>query len=66
MLRKDVVEAAKNKQFFIIPVTTVDEAVMVLTGMQAGERDKNGEFPAGSLYAKIESRLKKYAKHLPK
>lgn len=66
MLRKDVVEAAKNKQFFIIPVTTVDEAIMVLTGMQTGERDKNGEFPANSLYAKIETRLKKYAKHLPK
>ncbi len=66
MLRKDVVEAAKNKQFFIVPINTVDEAVLLLTGMNAGERDKNGEFPAQSLYAKIENRLKKYSKTLPK
>ena len=66
MLRKDVVEAAKNKQFFIIPINTVDEAAMILTGMQPGERGKNGEFPANTLYAKIENRLKKYSKNLPK
>ena len=37
MLRHDVVAAAAEGKFHIYPVTTVDEAITLLTGMAAGE-----------------------------
>ncbi len=52
MLREDVVQAAKEKKFFIYPITTIDEAISLLTGWKAA-----------SLYHKIEARLRKYTKH---
>jgi lon-related putative ATP-dependent protease len=37
MLRHDVVQAVKRKQFRIYAVTTVDEAIQLLTGIPAGD-----------------------------
>ncbi len=37
MLRQDVVEAAMAGKFHVIPVSTVDQAIEVLTGIPAGE-----------------------------
>ncbi len=37
MLREDVVAAADAGRFHVIPVSTVDQAIEVLTGMPAGE-----------------------------
>ena len=57
MLRQDVVAAAEAGQFHIYPVRTVDEAVELLTGMPAGERDEEGNFPEGTLNYLVEARL---------
>lgn len=61
MLKKDVVEAIRHGQFHIYPVTTVEEAAALLTGMEAGQRAANGSFPPGTLYALVEQRLKTLA-----
>lgn len=53
MLREDVVEAARGGRFHIYPVTTVDEAMTVLTGIPAGEPDAKGVMPRGSLNFKV-------------
>jgi len=45
MLREDVVEAARQGQFHIYAVATVDEAIEVLTGVSAGVIDAQGEYP---------------------
>lgn len=63
MLREDIVEAAKHKQFAIYPIDTVDEAVELLTGMSPGKRNAQGEFTPNSFYALIEKKLKKYSRH---
>jgi lon-related putative ATP-dependent protease len=42
MLRSDVVEAARDGQFAIYPVATIDEAITLLTGITAGQRDAEG------------------------
>jgi predicted ATP-dependent protease len=57
MLRSDVVEAVEQGQFAVYPVETVDEALELLTGVEAGERDEEGNFPAGSVNQRVEARL---------
>jgi len=60
MLRQDVVETARGGQFRVYAVDTVDEALELLTGIPAGERDPAGQFPADSVNGRVESRLKEF------
>ena len=57
VLRDDVVDAIENNQFFIYPIKNVDEAISLLTGLAAGERDNEGNLPVGSVNYKVEQRL---------
>lgn len=61
MLREDVVEAAAAGRFHIYPVTTVDEAVSLLTDMDAGERQEDGQFPPESVNGRVSRRLMDFA-----
>jgi predicted ATP-dependent protease len=61
MLRADVVEAVAAGKFRIIPVRTVDEGIAVLTGVPAGERGDDGQFPADSVNRRVEDRLRDLA-----
>ena len=61
MLREDVVEAVKDGRFSVYAVKNVDEALTLLTGVEAGERDGKGEFPEGSVNRKAEDQLVAYA-----
>jgi ATP-dependent Lon protease len=49
MLRDDVVQACKDGKFRIYAVSSVHEALEVLTGMAAGSADQAGRYPAGTL-----------------
>ncbi|MCV2216594.1 Lon protease family protein [Thauera sp. Sel9] len=53
MLREDVVQAAAQGLFHIHAVKTVDEAMSVLTGVEAGEPDAKGVIPKGTLNHKV-------------
>ena len=57
MLREDVVAAVQEGRFHVYAASTVDEALELLTGMEAGERDEKGAFPPGSVNARVEARL---------
>ncbi|HUJ74383.1 MAG TPA: S16 family serine protease, partial [bacterium] len=57
MVREDVVHACREDKFCIYAATTVDEAVELLTGLPAGQRDAQGQFPPDSVNGKVESRL---------
>jgi predicted ATP-dependent protease len=61
MLREDVVEAAKNGQFAIYAVGTIDEGIEILTGVKAGERGPEARFPAGTINRLVEDKLKSFA-----
>jgi lon-related putative ATP-dependent protease len=61
MLRKDVVEACAAARFAVYPVTTIDQGVALLTGQEAGVRAGDGRFPEGSVYRRVEDRLKSFA-----
>ncbi|MGJ0514752.1 MAG: Lon protease family protein [Methylomicrobium sp.] len=60
MLRWDVVHAAQTKQFSIYPVATVDEALEILTGIEAGEADTAGSYPPDSFNAKVDAQLQQF------
>ena len=61
-LSDEVIEAVKNKLFHIYSISNVDEGIEVLTGVPAGKKDKNGQFPAGTINYLVYEKLKKYAK----
>jgi lon-related putative ATP-dependent protease len=63
MLRKDVVEAVKAKQFQVYPVEHVDQALSILTGKPAGVKNSKGEFPKGSINRKVYDRLHELAEN---
>ena len=57
MLRRDVVEAVEQSQFHIYPVEHADQALSLLTGIEAGERGDDGRYPQDSLNRRISDRL---------
>jgi len=61
-LSDEVVEAVKNKKFHIYAISTIEEGIEILTGVPAGKKDKNGNFPAGTVNHLVYEKLKKYAK----
>lgn len=62
MLRRDVVEAAAAGHFHIYQVETVDQALALLTGMPAGERDAAGNYPKDSVNRRVAARLAELTK----
>lgn len=61
MLRQDVVLAVEKEKFHIYPVNTVDETITLLTGVSAGEKNRQGNFPRGSINYRVEQQLIEYA-----
>lgn len=66
MLRNEILEAAKQKKFFIYPINSVDEAITLLTNVPAGKRNKHGLFPKESIYYRIEQQLLKFSRNRSK
>lgn len=62
ILREDVVKACKDKKFNIYSVENVDEAMNILTGVEAGERDKHHKFPKNSINERVEKHIREFAK----
>jgi predicted ATP-dependent protease len=61
MLREEVVEAVAAGRFHVWPVINVDQALALLAGLPAGERQDDGAYPAGSANERIETRLLAFA-----
>ncbi len=67
MLREDVLQAVEDGKFTIYAVDTVDDGIEILTGVKAGNVDKNGNYPKGSVNYAVQQGLmhfyKCYAKY---
>jgi len=61
MLRQDVVEAVENGQFHVYAISTIDQALELLTGMPAGEPDEEGNYPPDTVNGRVQARLKELA-----
>lgn len=66
MLRQDVVDAVRAGKFAIHAVSTIDQGIELLTGIPAGERDANGTYPPGTINARVEDRLRRFAENAKK
>ncbi|MGA2732437.1 MAG: ATP-binding protein [Syntrophobacteraceae bacterium] len=71
MLDQEVVDAVAEGKFHIWPVTTVEEGLSILMGMDAGKLQEDGSYPEATVYRKVDDRLKeiseivrKFAKEL--
>ncbi|MBO8092812.1 MAG: AAA family ATPase [Prosthecochloris sp.] len=61
MLRDEVIDAVDKDQFHIYPVTHIDEGIELLTGVEAGKPDENGNWSPGSVNARIVKQLENMA-----
>lgn len=61
VLNDDVVEAVKAKKFHIYSVKTIDEGIEILTGIKAGQKEKDGSYPPGTINYKVYEKLKRFA-----
>ena len=61
MLREEVVQAVRNGQFHVWSVASIDEGIELLTGVPAGVRQTNGEWPEGTVNHRIDRRLREMA-----
>jgi len=57
MLKQEVIDAMKAGKFHIYPVSTIDEGIEVLTGVQAGVLDKDGKYPVGTINRLVQDTL---------
>ena len=60
----EVVQAITDKKFTVYLVSTVDEAISLLTGLEAGERNSEGVYPEDSINGRIEATLLRFAMDL--
>lgn len=61
-LNDEVIKAVKDGMFHIYAIKNVDEGIELLTGVPAGKKNKNGDYPAGSVNYLVNEKLKAYAK----
>lgn len=57
MLSNEVTEAVKKKRFHVWSVSTIDEGIEILTGVQAGKPNAKGEYPKNSVHGKVKACL---------
>jgi lon-related putative ATP-dependent protease len=61
MLRDDLIDAVAQGKFHVMPVRTVEEGIEILTGVKAGMRDPTGKFEEGTVFARVDARLRELA-----
>lgn len=67
MLDQEVVEAVKEGKFHVWSISHIAEGIEILTGVSAGfVRNEKGEFPPGTIFAKVEERFNKMYKEMTK
>jgi predicted ATP-dependent protease len=57
MLRPDVVQSVRESRFHVYEVTSVDQALELLTGLPAGVLSTDGGYPEGSIHYMVDKKL---------
>ncbi len=61
MLKEEVVRAVKEGKFHIYPIETIDQGIELLTGVEAGTRQKDGYYPEGTVNCLVDRKLEDFA-----
>jgi len=64
MLKDEIIEMVKKGQFFIHSISSVDEAIEILTGIKAGGLTKSGKYQANTVYGIVEKTLQEMRQRL--
>jgi ATP-dependent Lon protease len=64
MLRHDVVDAVRGGRFHVYAIDSVDQGIELLTGVPAGKPSRSGRYPAGTVHARVDRVLTRYARQL--
>jgi predicted ATP-dependent protease len=64
MLREEVVDAVKQGQFHVYSARTIDEGIEIVTGTPAGDKQKDGTYPEGTVNYLVDKHLKDMAERL--
>jgi predicted ATP-dependent protease len=62
MLREDVLDAVAAGNFHIWPVARVEQGIELLTGVSAGQRNGELDFEPGTVFGKVDARLREMAR----
>lgn len=62
MLRQEVIDAVSAGKFHIWPITTIEEGLTLLTGMDVGEVQPDGSYPEGTINRRVMARLAEFAR----
>ena len=60
MLKEEVIKAVKAGSFAIHAVSTIDEGIALLTGVEAGEADAEGNYPPESVNGRVVAQLERF------
>jgi predicted ATP-dependent protease len=60
MLKDEVLEAVKEGKFHLYAVERIEEGIEILTGLPAGELNEEGVFTEGSIFQKVDKKLKSF------
>ncbi len=64
MLKDEVIDYVKKKKFHIYPVSKVDEAIEILTGIKSGKLLENGKHESNTIFGEVEKELQAMIKRL--
>ncbi len=66
MLKEEILKAVEENKFAIYAVSTIDEGITILTGIEAGRRDEKGEYPSDSVNGRVVARIKEFSETVRK
>ncbi len=66
MLKEEVLDNAREGLFHIWPISNIEEGIELLTGVQAGKLQADGNYPRDTVFYKVDQRLKILADTLVK
>lgn len=64
MLKNSVIEAIREGKFHIYPISTAEEGIEILTGVEAGRLTEEMTYPEGTINYLVDKKLREIAKKL--
>jgi len=64
MLREDILDAVTTGKFHIWPVAKIEQGIEILTGCVAGQKNSDGKFEEGTVFALMDARMRDMARTL--
>lgn len=62
MLKDEIIEAVRAGEFHVYAVKNIDEGIEILTGIPAGIRDEQGNYPEDTVYSNVQKKIEKFAR----